>query len=374
MDILFICGCIEPGQDGVGDYTRRLAAELILQGHKTTIISLFDTKVESNRTEVQVSDGAEISVLRITSSAAMETRMLDAAKWVTKFNPSVISLQFVVFSFQKKGLPFWLTGFLKNLGKGRRWHIMLHELWVGMPVGASKKHVLWGWLQQKIIFLLIRQLSPFIIHTQSKLYQAQLTSHSVPAAYLPLFSNIPFFNTDCSTKERDLAGMTTLVIFGTIHPNSKVDELIKEVLNFRESQNSEVCLILMGRCGKEQETWKRKWQLSSLRVIALGDQSPEIISYVLKTSSIGINTGAFQMIDKSGSAAAMLDHGLPIVCVAKSWKARGIQEFEPPEGIFKLKPGCLQACLSYQPTSRKEFSVGEVAKSLVNSLATIEHE
>ena len=32
MKIVFICGCLEPGKDGVGDYTRRLSAELIDHG------------------------------------------------------------------------------------------------------------------------------------------------------------------------------------------------------------------------------------------------------------------------------------------------------------------------------------------------------
>jgi hypothetical protein len=374
MDILFICGSLEPGRDGVGDYSRRLACELIRQGHNISIISLFDKDVCTDKVDMQRSDGVEISVLRISSLSSIQTRMVAAAQWVNSFNPSIISLQFVVFSFQKKGLPIWLGNFLKDVGNGRRWHVMLHELWVGMPIGASKTHVLWGWFQRRILFLLIRQLNPLIVHTQSKLYQAQLTNRGVPAAYLPLFSNIPLYKNDCQANERDLKGVINLVIFGTIHPNSRIDTLIKEVLNFRESQNREVCLILMGRCGKEQETWTRKWQLSSLRVIVLGDQSPEVISYALKTSSIGINTGAFQMIDKSGTVAAMLDHGLPILCVSKPWKARGINEFDPPQGIFKLRPGCLQACLASKPINRTAFSVGEVAKTLVNSLTTFQNE
>ena len=40
MKLIFICGSLEPGRDGVGDYTRRLAGELIRQGHQIAIIAL----------------------------------------------------------------------------------------------------------------------------------------------------------------------------------------------------------------------------------------------------------------------------------------------------------------------------------------------
>ena len=29
MNLLFICGSLEPGKDGVGDYIRRLSSELL---------------------------------------------------------------------------------------------------------------------------------------------------------------------------------------------------------------------------------------------------------------------------------------------------------------------------------------------------------
>ena len=38
MKITFICGSLNPGQDGVGDYTRRLAAQLALDGHECQLI------------------------------------------------------------------------------------------------------------------------------------------------------------------------------------------------------------------------------------------------------------------------------------------------------------------------------------------------
>ena len=42
MKLLFLCSSLEPGRDGVGDYTRRLAGECLRQGHEVRLLSLND--------------------------------------------------------------------------------------------------------------------------------------------------------------------------------------------------------------------------------------------------------------------------------------------------------------------------------------------
>jgi hypothetical protein len=46
LKILFVCSCLEPGLDGVGDYTRRLAVELVALGHSCTLLALADGLVQ----------------------------------------------------------------------------------------------------------------------------------------------------------------------------------------------------------------------------------------------------------------------------------------------------------------------------------------
>jgi hypothetical protein len=50
MKIVFVCGSVEIGRDGVGDYTRQLGLELLNQGHEVRIIGIND-KVSSVHTE-----------------------------------------------------------------------------------------------------------------------------------------------------------------------------------------------------------------------------------------------------------------------------------------------------------------------------------
>ena len=53
MKILFICGSTGRGHDGVGDYTRRLCAELIRRGEKIQILSLYDNQTTTFSNEDQ---------------------------------------------------------------------------------------------------------------------------------------------------------------------------------------------------------------------------------------------------------------------------------------------------------------------------------
>ena len=48
MKLVFICGSLEPGKDGVGDYVYILARELIDLGHTCLLIALNDQFLETS--------------------------------------------------------------------------------------------------------------------------------------------------------------------------------------------------------------------------------------------------------------------------------------------------------------------------------------
>src|ERR1700679_2438430 len=105
MRIAFICSSLEPGRDGVGDYTRRLAGELIRQKHPSVIIGLNDTKISEIMSGSQEMEGTPIPVLRLPSMLPWKERETIARKWLNDFDPDWVSLQYVCFGFHIKGLP-----------------------------------------------------------------------------------------------------------------------------------------------------------------------------------------------------------------------------------------------------------------------------
>jgi len=381
MNIVFICGSLQAGCDGVGDYTFKLAEELNRAGHMASIIAINDRYIEINNV-AHITPGLinQVQVLRIPSTLSIWHRLALAKCWIKQVRPVWVSLQFVPFAFQNKGLPFAFGTFLKKLESGFKWHIMFHELWVGMPVGASKKHVLWGWLQKQLIKALISELQPVVIHTSCQLYYKQLVRLNLEVRHLPLFSNIPVspssFCLAIESHQNEFltcrrAQEVTLIIFGTIHPQALTEKFIEIVTNFKMRHKIQFRLVLIGRCGPNQKSWISACQLAGILVDVHGEQSAETISHLLSTATIGISTSAFPMTDKSGTVAAMLEHQLPVICVGDTWVPRDVDPPKSFDGIYALHDDCIEACLNRQKPNHRRFRASDVAEELIRDLKNI---
>jgi hypothetical protein len=376
MKIAFICGSLEPGYDGVGDYTRRLAGELKRQGNQIYLISLNEKKLESVfLQEEQETEGSEISVLRISGGISYRKRFLIAKRWIDTISPDWLSLQYVPFSFHPKGAHFFFGKFLRRLGRHRKWHIMFHELWTGMDEESSKKHYWLGKIHRLLIKSLIRSMKPSVIHTQTHVYLEKLGKLGYKAYYLPLFSNIPFFEPGTISKSEDKyidqEKKLLFVLFGGIHGNAPVAQLASDLVLYEKANKTRIILVIIGRSGPMQKQWTSIWALNGLEIVLMGEQSPRVISKVLHSANIGISTTPIQLAEKSGSVAAMREHQLPILCVSRAWKARGIKNPELPESIVEYESGKLEECLAKAFECKFVFNkISEVSYSFSDALTS----
>ena len=348
MRIIFLCGSLEPGRDGVGDYVRRLAMELIKQGHEVSAVALNDGYVEKKDSGFQRWYGLSFPVLRLPKSLSYSKRFLELEEWARIFSPDIISIQFVSYAFHKKGLPFAILYPLKKLCRKYRCHIMFHELWIGMEVNSSRKDILVGKLQMFLIQQLVRMVRPVSIHTQTSVYQVQLEKIGINALYLPLFGNIPVApvtDEKRNGKESQEKNEISLVFFGGIHPGAPVTEFAGEVANYSRNKNIKVKLTFLGRSGKELENWLDIWSSHSLPAEVIGEQSAETISSILGDSFLGLTTTPYALIEKSGSVAAMLEHGLPVLCVRGMWKADSNANSFNVTGVLQYEKGNLDECM-----------------------------
>ena len=379
MKILFLCGSLELGRDGVGDYVRRLAVDLFQQGHQPTAIALNDKYITQEESSFQSTLAYELPVYRLPATWSMGSRFAKAQRLIDDLNPEWISLQFVAFSFHPKGLSFNLAYRLARLGKGRPWHLMLHELWVGMAQGSPLKHIWWGRLQQWLIASLINQLRPVVIHTQTRLYQLQLAKIGVKAGYLPLFSNIPVVRRpeQCSSMPAfglNAAKTVYLVMFGGIHAGAPVKNIAEEAACYAKKNDVLVVLRIIGRSGAEQEDWVTSWKEMGLPIELFGEQPPERISALLSSSTFGLTTTPLALVEKSGTVAAMKEHGLPVICVRNTWDAREFTSLAPPLEIMEYRVGNFGALLANQTVCVGATTVNEVASIIIDSLQTAKKE
>lgn len=361
MKIVFICASAQPGRDGIGDYSRRLAAALTIAGHEAALLAINDRAVDEVTNAAQHADGIDIKTLRIPASLPTKERLGFAKQYINKAAPDWLSLQYVPFGFHPRGLKRALGNELRLIAGNISWHVMFHELWVGMAKEESAKLIWWGRVQRYLIKRLLQKLKPAVIDTQTKLYQAQLMKLGVEANYLPLFGNIPV-----TGEKQELRTDITFVLFGAIHSGGLIDAFTAEAVQYALETGKHLQLLFIGRCGEEQYQWAQKWQAAGLQAEVLGEQSAEKISALLSSATAGISTTGLAVVEKSGAFAAMRNHGLPVISLSKPWTPFGVPEQALPQGVVKYSGSnfttCLEQSISYAPNANQ---VQQVAAQLM---------
>ncbi|MCX2481160.1 hypothetical protein OQY15_18795 [Pedobacter sp. MC2016-15] len=369
IKLIFICGSLETGRDGVGDYVRKLASELTLQGHQVGAIAINDRHISAPEKHA-ASSSNNYEVYRIPAALPEKERVELAMNFIKTYNPDWVSLQYVVFTYHDKGLPYSLARHLSSHNSQFKWHIMFHELAVGMYKGASLRHKIWGFVQRGIIRQMVRKLQPKAISTQNTVYQTILDQDGIKSFHLPLFGNISHHAQPAEQRKRlNSDSVVRVVIFGTIHPDSFIASFAEEVAAYGSAHDLKFQLVLIGRSGSHQEEFVRVWTSYGLAVEILGEQSEQTISETLSTGSFGISTTTFEMMEKSGTVAAMLEHAMPVLCIGHSWERRGINHTQNPKGTFKYQKGELHHFLDGLDTVQFEpRGLSQITKEFAEQL------
>ena len=369
MKILFLCGGLAAGRDGVGDYSRILASAAIERGHTVGLLALND-KYESEETKdlIQI-NGSALTIVRLPGCWKNKEKFKRAAEIVDAFNPDWLSLQFVIFSFHPKGLPLLLEQHLKQIGKGRSWHIMFHEIWLGIEKEASLKIRLWGLAQKLLIIRLVRKLAPVMMHTQSSLHLAALQHSNINARLLPLLSNIPVTHKKNTGSSTAVKPVLTFVIFGSVYFGAPIEDFAEEAALFAKNAQTRIKFLMIGHNRNKSDNWIKKCKLVEIEVEQLGEQPPERISEVLSNATYGISTTPLFLLEKSGTVMAMLEHGLTVICVARPYLPRIDVQTPGLPGVREYIKGNLNFCLAPAITDRtSDNSAPEIARQFIASL------
>ena len=327
MKIIFFCGSLQPGHDGVGDYTRRLCGAVVKAGCQAQIMSLCDNQRTTFSTEKQEVDEAEVLVHRIPVSTSNKQRFIWTQEILGKFQPDWISMQFVPYSYNVKGLPFWLPSFIKKLKGNHKLHIMFHELWIGMDDNPTFKSKLIGFLQKKIVLKIIKAKSKTIINTQTDLYQFKINALGYNAEILPLFSNITK-NSQLQVKSMPSEFELNFCIFGNIHYGAPVEKFIEDLQQFLLASNDKRVLkfTFIGNSGVAIEEWKKVLLAKNINFESTGFATDKKIGVFFSNCHYGISTTPYILNQKSGSLMAMFDYHLPVLCVARNWTVEGFNQ------------------------------------------------
>ncbi|HEY2122856.1 MAG TPA: hypothetical protein VGH07_04620 [Chthoniobacterales bacterium] len=322
MKILFLAGSLEPGRDGVGDYTRTLATECARLGHNTLLLSLNDPWVQGPLLEP--------AVLRLGLKMSWPDRVKTARAFLNANRAEIVSLQFVPYSFHPAGLNFALPQILSAIIGQTLVQVMFHELWIGAQTGASLRAKALGFCQRKIIQAVVKTSACRTIHTSNFVYVQLLARHGINATRLSLFGSVPVIPTDNLPRQSD--DILRLGIFGSIHPEWSPDEMLGKL----QKLGKRIQLSHIGRIGPVESVWMDLTERYGLEIELrrLGEQSLDSISQFFSSIDFGVATTPLSLIGKSGTVAAMLDHGLPVIVSRNDVHFRGIHDTGPTSDLL----------------------------------------
>jgi hypothetical protein len=369
LKILFVCSCLEPGMDGVGDYTRRLAEEINARGHHCSLLAVADVHVKKAVTGDFGDANAPIPYLRLPATDSWPERVRQAKVFRERFAPDWISWQIVPYGFDPRGLSFGMGRRFQEISGGCKNQIMFHEVWIGEATISSVKNKIVGKMQRFIIKDLLQKLQPRVVHTHTPLYQHLLGGLGYPSTILPLFGNIPITSRPNSEwlKEKWPQGWTQFkiadreawwifVMFGSIHPEWDPEDFWQRASVIAQRAGKKCALISIGRPGAIGEHMLEELQQregESWRFLNLGQQSEEDISQCLLMADFGVSAAPPEYLFKSGTAAAMVEHGLQVIATRPMYSYRHC----PPE---KLSVGMRNV--------RRDFDLEPLRKSKAESL------
>ncbi len=326
LKVVFLVGCLEPGADGVGDYTYTLAAHLCSQGHTCLIIALKDPFIIQQSVHKSDQLYPLLSCIRFRNIISQQPCFKTA---IHAFQPDYISLQFVPYAFHKKGLPFFLSSLLQSLAQTYPFHIMMHELWIGFEPSAPLKHKCLGYIQKWCIQNILTTLQPIGIHTHSSLYKHYLSQLYSNVALLPLFSPIQknctapvhqslyaLLQNKCHLLPlRDKDSLWIFSLFGTLHPEWPSEPLLPLLLELARKHHKGILILHFGHIGRGERLWQallKRYQ-PECNFLKLGPLTTAEIARVLQNTHFGIATSPLHLLEKSSSALTFLEWGCPLI-------------------------------------------------------------
>lgn len=367
LRIAFITSCLEPGRDGVGDYTRRLAGECVRQGHYCAILAANDLHVHEPVLESHEIEGASVPVLRLSRRMDLRHRAVTARQWFVELKPDWLSLQYVCYGYHAKGLPWRWNPIFAELGSvcANR-HLMFHELWIGEKERPPLGHRLIGIAQRRIVCAMHRSFRPTVVTTSIHLYQRRLARRGIFAKVLPLFGNIPIAPRDddlvrellraagSHIVKRPRSAFLNGIFFGAVHPEFQGEALISWLIKLQSHAAKPLLLNMIGHTGRASERLAKQIISSipkDIEVVIHGRHSEQTISQALQFADFGINTGSPEGIGKSGSFAAMQEHGLPVVLANGELDSAVLKDCATPILQFSAYNSATELTNRSRPTS-----------------------
>jgi hypothetical protein len=335
MRVALLTTTLEAGRCGVGDFTRRLAGDLVALGHRVLAVGLCDA-----HTTRRLEEGPEpgLTLLRLPAHGWSAAALGETRAALSGFDPDVTSLQVSPYGLGYHGMLYTCLPWFERLLAGRPLHVMYHELWVGGTFDEPWRQVLEGALQRRLLARFHRRLAPRAASCSSTLAQAMLEELGIAASVAPVPSGIPVAAREGAAVPPAGSGVRRLALFGNIPPEWDWRGALLPLCRAIVAGGWQAELVQLGRVGEAgQRVWAEIAAAIDLpaRCSSVGATDPMSLSHWLGSCHAGLTLTPLEALGKSSAAAAYREHGLPVIGLRAPLRLRpvqGLTEWPPDAG------------------------------------------
>jgi hypothetical protein len=366
MSLVIVVGGIEPTQDGVGDHSRRVAGALIKRGIKTSILALSDQKtVDGPRRERQSDDGAEIDVLRLPPSISFPERVALGRKFIDEQGARHALFAFAPYQFDMRGVVSRALVELPEMVQGLTSSILFHETWIGEEETSGLWTRLVGFTQRRLIQMLVHDLKPVAVYSTNPLYRRMLEAYDIRSSMVPHCGNVPVQESRADdwlpqalaeggapVGPDGLRDTYMVGLFGSLYEWLQMPRLLPifEAVARRKGKRALIANIGIIHNKQQWQNWKKVYG-KEFGMVDLGPTSTLRISQFINSLDLGVTTTTLYQFGKSGTAAAFVEHGIPVLIPVeyphfRHWRETMMAEFPP--NALRLSPDIVDRLVEAQ--------------------------
>jgi hypothetical protein len=360
MSLVIVVGGLEPTKDGIGDHSRRVAGALIKRGLPTSILALSDTRVADGPCrERQDDEGVGIETLRVSNRLTFTDRVGHGRRFIDEMGGRHALFAFAPYQFDIRGVVSRALVELPDMVRGLSCSFLFHETWIGEQENSGLWTRLVGFTQRRLIQMLVHDLKPAKVYTTNGLYRRMLEAYDITTSLLPHCGNVPVQESRADwlpdalaqhgvelggveLGSRGLSDVYMIGLFGSLYDNLELPRLLPIFDTVARRKGKRPLIANIGIMGDRPE-W-RHWQRVYGKQYGLVDLGPETtlrISQFINSLDLGVSTTSLPQVGKSGTAAAFLEHGIPVLVPTEQpyfrhWRESMMSEF--PANCFRLTP------------------------------------
>lgn len=279
------------------------------------LVATHEEELNAVTEESQDEGDLLVATIRLPASLGTSERRHLLEGCVSDFRPDWISLQYVPYSFAENGIPWQFALTLRHLSGSAKFEIMFHELWLRHRAISDVKGRSIGAAQRFVTLRIAKVLRPEVIHTHIPINRDELTQNGFDVSPLPLFANIGYVEgATAAGTEKDHSAYR-VAFFSRLESPPPVQRVLTAIADWCliNDRKLEVALLGGGKAKVASAAEAIRAAVPTATVLPVGYLSAEGVSAWLTTCDLALTPIPRHSLGKSGTVAAFLEHGLPVI-------------------------------------------------------------